>query len=233
VSGRAAPPSGAARPTTRVLAAAVVAALVLVAAQVGALLGVRSVLDARAYVSDLRLDAALQTFRPAARPGLASPADPGTFGAGHDPRTDPARCAPLVVLTTTPPLDGRSWTGVNGRPAQPVTLLTVRFADADAARAELDRKRVALLRCRTVAVTFPPYDAPPTAYRVEGRGRVTSVVGPVVRWSLVGGDRRFDFYVRRYANTLTWTYADDVSTPAVREEVARSLVARLEELRRG
>jgi hypothetical protein len=47
---------------------------------------------------------------------------------------------------------------------------------------------------------------------------------------LVGGDKRYDFYVRRYANTLTWTYADDVSTPQVREEVVRSLVERLEDL---
>lgn len=218
---------GARRSTTRVVVATVAVSLVLLGAEVGAGLGVRSALDRRAYVSDLRLDAALETFRPVDRSGLASP---GSFEAGRDPRTDPAACAPLTVLTSTPPLDGRSWTGINGRPAQPVTLLTARYADADGARAELDRKRVALLRCTRVTITFPPYDAPPTTYTVTGRHWATSAVGPVVRWSLVGGGRRFDFYVQRYANTLTWTYADDVSTPAVREEVARSLVDRLRDL---
>lgn len=216
--------------TTRVVVLAVVGSLVLLAAELGTFVGVRGVLDRRAYVSELRLDAAFETFRPVDRSGLATPTDPDTFSPDHNPRTEPARCTPLTVLTSTPPLDGRSWTGANGQPAQPVTLLTVRFADADAARAELDRKRVALLRCRQVVVTFPPYDAPPTTYTVTGRRWRSSAVGPEVRWSLVGGDRRFDFYVRRYANTLSWTYADDVSTPQVREEVARSLVTRLEDL---
>jgi hypothetical protein len=218
------------RSTTRVVVVAVLASLVLLAAEAGVALAVRSTLDRRAYVSDLRLDAALETFRPVERSGLASPADPQTFAPERNPRTDPAACAPLAVLTTTQPLDGRFWTGINGRPAQPVTLLTVRFAAADQARAELDRKRVALLRCTEVAITFPPYGGPPTPYRVTDRHWSTSVAGPVVRWSLVGGDKRFDFYVRRYANTLTWTYADDVSTPQVREEVAVSLVDRLRDL---
>lgn len=218
------------RSTRRVVVVTVVVSLLLLAAEVGALVGVRSALDRRAYVSDLRLDAALETFRPVDRSGLASPADPATFGPERNPRVDPVGCAPLTVLTTTTPLDGRSWTGINGHPAQPVTLLTVRYPDADAARAELDRKRVAMLRCTRVAITFPPYGGPPTPYTVTGRHWPTSATGSVVRWTLVGGDRRFDFYVQRYANTLTWTYADDVSTPQVREEVARSLVTRLQDL---
>lgn len=212
------------------VAVTVLGSLVLLAAEVGAFFGVRSVVDQHVYVSDLRLDAALDTFRPVDRSGLASPAGPRAFAADRNPRADPVGCAPLTVLTTTTPLDGRSWTGVNGRPAQPVTLLTARFPDASDARAELDRKRVALLRCSRVAITFPPYGAPPTTYDVTGRHWLTSAAGSAVRWSLVAGDKRFDFYVRRYANTLTWTYADDVSTPQVREEVARSLVERLEDL---
>jgi len=217
-------------PAAPVVAALVAGSLVVVGAEVGAAYGVRTVLDHRAYVSELRLDAALETFRPVERPGLASPADPATFDPDENPRTEPAACAPLAVLTTTTPLDGRSWTGASGRPAQPVTLLVVRFADANDARAELDRKRLALLRCGQVAITFPPYDDPATTWTVGGRLRPTTLAGTVMRWSLVGGDRRFDFYVRRHANTLTWTYADDVSTPQVREEVARSLAARLRDL---
>lgn len=208
----------------------VVGSLVLLMSEAGAALGARTLLDQRAYVTGLRLDAALETFRPVDHPGLASPLEPRAFTAERNPRTDPTGCAPLTVLTTTTPLDGRSWTGVNGQPVEPVTLLTVRFPDAHRARAELERKRVALLRCRTIDITFPPYEGPPTTYRVTGRRWSTSAVGSVVRWSLVGGGRRFDFYVRRYANTLTWTYADDVSTPRVREEVVRSLVERLEDL---
>ena len=221
---------GVQRSTTRAVVLAVACSLVLLGAEVGAWVSLRAALDRRADVSELRLDAALKTFRPVGRSGLASPADPRTFAADRSPRTDPAGCAPLTVLTMTTPLDGRSWTGINGHPAQPVTLLTVRFADADAARRELDRKRVALLRCRDVAITFPPYGGPPTSYAVTGQIWLGNAAGSVVRWSLVGGDRRFDFYVRRYANTLTWTYADDVSTPQVREEVVRSLVERLEDL---
>ncbi len=46
------------------------------------------------------------------------------------------------------------------------------------------------------------------------------------------GNRRYEFYVRRRANTLTWTYADDVSKPAVRQEVADCLIQRLTEMAR-
>jgi hypothetical protein len=193
----------------------------------------RDLLDRHQQVGELRLEAAYDTFRPAGRSGLAAAADPATFAPDRNPRTSPAACRPLTVLATRAPLDGRTWTGVNGRPAQPVTLLTVRYADADEARDELDRKRWALLRCPRAEVTFPPYDAPPTTYDVRGPRWARSAVGSTVRWSLVGDGRRFDFYVLRYGNTLTWTYADDVSTPAVREEVADSLGRRLEELARS
>ena len=222
--------AGPASVTRRVVVLAVAGWLVFVGVQVGTLVGVRSALDRSAYVSDLRLDTALETFRPVDHPGLASPLDLATIGADRDPRTDPTACAPLTVLTSSVPLDGRSWTGISGQPAQPVTLLAVRFADASGARAELDRKRVAMLRCSALAITFAPYDGPPTTYGVTGRHWATSAVGDTLRWSLVSGDKRYDFYVRRYANTLTWTYADDVSTPTVREEVADGLVARLRDL---
>lgn len=219
-------------PTSRVVGVAVLGWLVLVGAQLGAATGLRAALDRQAYVSDLRLDSALQTFRPVDHAGLAQPSDPRSFDTDRNPRTTPSRCAPLTVLSTVPPVDGRSWTGISGRPAQPVNLLVVRFASAGDARAELDQKRVAMLLCRQTSITFPPFDAPATAYTVTGRHWTTSAAGTAVRWSLEGGGRRFDFYVRRYGNTLTWTYADDVSTPAVREEVADSLVDRLADLAR-
>ncbi len=217
-------------PSRRLVLALVAGGLAVHGLQLGACTAVRSAVDHHQSVSDLRLDAAMKTFRPVERSGLAQPADVATFAADHNPRADPARCRALTALTTTPPLDGRSWTGINGRPAQPVTLLTVRFASADTARLELDRKRWALLRCSAVAVTFPPYDAPPTTYAVRRPHWLSSAVGSTVRWSLVGDGRRFDFYVRRYGNTLSWTYADDVSTPQVREQVADSLVVRLQDL---
>ena len=56
--------------------------------------------------------------------------------------------------------------------------------------------------------------------------------GDRVAYSLTAGDKTYRFYVRRYANTLTWTYADDVSTPAVRREVADDLVDRLKDIAR-
>lgn len=221
------------RPSRRLVPALVAGGLVVHALQLGAYVVVRDAVDRHQSVSDLRLDAALETFRPSDRAGRGQPADAATFAADRNPRADPAGCRPLTALATRPPLDGRSWTGVNGRPAQPVTLLTVRYADAGTARAELDRKRWAVLRCPRVSVTFPPYEAPPTTYEVRGRAWASTTVRGAVRWSLEGGGRRFDFYVRRYGNTLTWTYADDVSTPAVRQEVADSLVARLQELARS
>lgn len=218
------------RPAPGLVVALVAATVLAQGLHVATLLAVRAALDRRQTVTELRLDAALATFRPAERAGLAQPLDPRAFTTDRNPRTDPAGCAPLTALASAPPLDGRSWTGVNGRPAQPVTLLVVRYADAGDARTELDRKRRAMLACTTVDVTFPPYDVPATAYEVEGRRWLTSAVGSTLRWSVVGGDRRFDFYVRRWGNTVMWTYADDVSTPAVREQVADSLVARLREL---
>ena len=50
-------------------------------------------------------------------------------------------------------------------------------------------------------------------------------------WSVIG-NKTYDFYVRRYANTLTWTYGDNASTPAVRRQVADDLVDRLKDIAR-
>jgi hypothetical protein len=55
-------------------------------------------------------------------------------------------------------VDGESWTGINGSPAQPVNILTVRFRDTAAARRALAAKQAALLSCTSVRLTFPPFD---------------------------------------------------------------------------
>jgi hypothetical protein len=192
----------------------------------------RRQLDQHQYVSALRLEAALKTFRPPDRDGLAARLEMGDLAPERSVRTEPSRCAPLSLLATTAALDGHTWTGVNGSPAQPVTTLTVRYADASLARRELLRKRVALLRCRTVSLTFPPFDQPAQDFSVEGVGATLSAVGDRLRYLLSGGGKSYGFYVRRYSNTLTWTYADDVSTPNVRQQVVDDLVDRLRQLNR-
>ena len=99
--------------------------VLLVGAELGARRGIRGVLDHRAYVTDLRLDAALRDVPAgrALRPGAAG--RPRDLRADRNPRTDPAACAPLTVLASTAPLDGRSWTGINGTSCRSrCTLLT-------------------------------------------------------------------------------------------------------------
>ena len=189
-------------------------------------------LDRRQEVSAERLDAALQTFRPADHRGLAAPPLSGDDLSGRGSvRTQPARCAPLTLLATGRALDGQSWTGIAGSPLQPVRTLTARYPDAEAARHDLLAKRVALLSCRTVRLTFPPFDQPEQDFTVTDPLLPLAPAG-VVRYSLRRDDRSYRFYVRRYANTLTWSYASDASTPKVRQHVVDSLVTRLQELER-
>lgn len=210
----------------------VVATLAVISAQACLVVGARLLLDRREQVSDLRLTAATKTFRPAPHPGLAKPLDADAFDDDHNPRTEPARCAPLTALATAGVVGGRSWTGAGDASAAPVTLLTVRFTSSAAARAELSRKRWALLRCNLISVTFPPFDAPAVTYSV-GEQRWTPPVGRRARWTLDDGSRRFAFYVVRYGNTLTWTYDDiSVSSPLNREPVADDLVEELRDLAR-
>jgi hypothetical protein len=174
-----------------------------------------------------RLSAALRTFRPSERAGLAKPATAADLSPERSVRTNPARCAPLTLLSQRTAIDGESWTGINGSPAQPVNILTVRLRDAAATRRELAAKQVALLSCGSVRLIFPPFDQPEQRFQVSGRRRLPVPGDDRVGYALVGNQKRYEFYVRRYANTLTWTYGANESTPRVRQQVVDDLIDRL------
>jgi hypothetical protein len=218
--------SGSARWNVR----AVIVVLAVLVIVIGGGTTARLLVDRRSFVTEQQLAAAMETFRPSERSGGAEAVDATTLSPERSTRADPGRCRPLALLTVGEVVDGRTWTGINGSPAQPVRTLTVRFAEAGTARAQLSRKRMALLRCDELAVTFPPFDEPAQTYTVEDRLRVTSLVGDRMSYTLRGSEDSYTFYVRQYANTLTWSYGDDSSTPAVRREVADALVARLREI---
>ena len=217
----------------RVLIAVIALSVVVNVSHAAIALQVRAAYDRSQVVGAVRLNGALKTFRPSARSGQAEPVDPAALSPALAVRTEPARCAALTLLAVRPPIDGASWTGINGSPAQPVKTLTVRYADAASARAELWAKRRALGRCHTLRLVFPPFDEPAQTFTVHPTHRLRSAVGDRVSYDLAGAVKRYGVYVRQYANTLTWTYGDDTSTPEVRRQVADSLVDRLRELDRG
>jgi hypothetical protein len=92
---------------------------------------------------------------------LAKPATAADPAPERSMRTNPARCAPLTLLTERTPVNGEAWTGINGSPAQPLNILTGRFRDTAAARRELAAKQAALLSCTSVRLTFPPFEGGP------------------------------------------------------------------------
>jgi hypothetical protein len=205
--------------------------IVLASAQVaGAWWSVRGWHDRTQLVDAQRLTAALLTFRPSDRAGLARSATAADLAPERSVITDPVRCAPLTLLAERTPIDGQSWTGINGAPAQPVNTLTVRFRDAAAARRELAAKQAALLSCGSVRLTFPPFDQPEQRFQVTGRRRLPFPGDDRVRYALVDDKKRYEFYVRRYANTLTWSYGANESAPSVRREVVDDLVDRLKDM---
>jgi hypothetical protein len=175
-----------------------------------------------------RLSAALLTFRPSDRAGLAKPVTSADLAPERSVRTRPQHCAPLTLLAERTPVDGQSWTGISGTPAQPVNTLTVRLDDAASARRELAAKQAALLRCRSVRLTFAPFDQPEQPFVISGRR--LPVPGTDHLAYALQGEKRYVFYVRRYANTLTWSYGANESAPRVRRAVVDDLVARLHDL---
>ena len=218
--------------TLRIVAAVLAAGVLWLSAEIATGLTIRGWTDRRQLVPAERLTVALETFRPSERAGLSSSVDVAELAPDRLVRSDPAWCKPLSLLAVKGAIGGESWTGVNGTPAQPVTTLTVRYPNAAGARQELLDKRIALLRCGTVRLTFPPFDKPAEDFSVTGRLWAAFPAGDRLRYALVGHGNRYDFYVRRYANTLTWTYGDDRSADPVRRQIVDNLIGRLEELSR-
>jgi hypothetical protein len=218
--------------TRAVVAGTVALALLLLTLEVAVVLAVREHRDRVQVVTAPRLHVALQTFRPSERAGLSQDVTARDLAAENLVRTEPSECAPLSLLAVAPPLDGQSWTGISGSPAEPVTTLTVRYGDATAARRAIRDKRRSLLRCRSISLTFPPFNRPAQDFAVTGRTWPPStLLGDRIDYALVGREKRYDFFVNRYGNTLTWTYGDQ-SAAAVRRRVVLDLAARLSELSR-
>jgi hypothetical protein len=220
------------RATLRIVVAVLAARLLWLSVEIATGLTIRGRIDRHHVVPAQRLTVALETFRPSERAGLSNSVEVAELAPGRSVRSDPARCKPLSLLAVTGAVGGESWTGVNGSPAQPVTTLTVRYPNAAGARQELLDKRIALLRCGTVRLTFPPFDKPAEDFRVAGRLWAAFPAGDRLRYVLVGHGNRYDFYIRRYANTLTWTYGDDRSADPVRRQIVDDLIGRLGELSR-
>jgi len=216
----------------RIVTAVVVAGLLWLGVEIAAGLTLQAWADRRQLVGAQRLTVALDTFRPSSHAGLSQEVAVAELAPDRAVRSDPARCTPLSLLAVKGALGGESWTGVNGSPDQPVTTLTVRYPDANAARRELLKKRVALARCGTVRLTFPPFDKPAEDFTITERQWAAFAAGDRLAYALVGHGNRYEFYVRRYANTLTWTYGDDHTRVDVRRQVVDDLINRLKELSR-
>ena len=216
----------------KVVAVALCLSIIAFSLEVAGGLQVRRWYDRSQFVKASQLSAALLTFRPSDRAGQPQKVEHADLAPGALVRTVPRRCRSLTLLAVRTALDGESWTGINGSPAQPVNTLTVRYADAASARADFRQKRLAMLTCHTVVLSFPPYEDPAEPFTVGNRAPALSVFGDRIGYALTGGNKTYDFYVRRYANTLTWTYGDNASTPAVRRQVADDLVDRLKAIAR-
>jgi hypothetical protein len=205
--------------------------VLLLSGEVAVGVAVRQRVDQRRAVDDQRLRVALLTFRPSERAGRPNDVAAAELAGENLVRTAPGRCSALALLAVTLPESGQSWTGINGSPAEPVRTLTVRYPDASTARAAMREKRLALVRCRQVSLTFPPFDEPAQDFTVTGRSRPSNVVGETLRYTLVGADQSYVFCVRRYVNTMTWSYGNESGAEA-REEVVVDLTRRLAELGR-
>jgi len=221
--------SGTSSKTSHLVAWAVVLSLCLGGLQLAAFVTISRVRGDARFIEAPQLAAALQIFRPSEHPGSSTAVEPADLAPDRSVRTQPSRCAPLTLLATRSVLDARAWTGVSGSPLQPVRLFTVRYADASTAAAELRTKRLALLRCQHLRLTFSPFDGPVHDFTISNRHLWLLPVSDRLEYELEETGENYAFYLRRYANTLTWTYGDGGGA-RVRQKVADDLVGCLREL---
>jgi hypothetical protein len=213
-----------------------VVGLLTLALLAGGTVGLTRWRDARLTITEQQLGVALATFRPADLGGQPDVVPTADLTTDDQVRSDPAACVPLVRLAPDGAAGAESWSGVSGTPRQPVQLLTVRFADPGAARAELERKRTALRRCDRVALSFPPFAEPAASFGVSSDDQLWLPTDHLTY--RLTSTNTYAFYLRRYGSTLTWSYANQTQTNDapdghVRQAVVDDLVARLEQIVRG
>ncbi len=186
--------------------------------------------DQKQYVSQHKLEVALLTFYHSPHKGQA---DALSIESLIDTTliAHPATCVPLAVALTSVSHvnDTYAWSGTAGQPPQWANFLTIRFSSAVDARHALLSKRVALAQCRQIRASFPPFDQQSALYRVSDRSPISPLRLDRVRYTL-SGENGYEFYMRQFANTLTWTYGSDDNSSTVRAQAVDSLVARLQEL---
>ena len=186
--------------------------------------------DEKQYVSSHKLNVALLTFYQSPHTGQADSLSIDAL-TENTLIAQPAKCVPLAVALTSVShvTETLAWSGTAGHPPQWTNFVTVRFSSAVDARHALLSKRVALVRCHQMRASFPPFDQISALYRVSDRSPISPLRLDRVRYILSGADN-YEFYMRQFANTLTWTYGRDDNSSPVRAQAVDSLVARLQEL---
>jgi hypothetical protein len=188
-------------------------------------------MDQEQYISQRRLEVAMLTTYHSPDRGEPTTLSVDNLGE-YTIIAQPAKCVPLAVAPTdlSQVTDAMAWWGTVGDNAQWVNLLTLRFNSADDARWALLSKRVALLRCPLIRATFPPFDELSEFYRVSDHSPISPLRWNRVRYTLSGTDSYYDFYVRQFANTVTWTWGSADKSSTGRAQAVDSLVGRLREL---
>lgn len=186
-------------------------------------------LDRKQYVSQHKLDVALLTFPHSPHIGHVLPLSIEAYSE-ETPTARPTKCVPLVVTPTpvSSVTEIVAWSGTAGDPPLWVNFVTLRFHSAADARRALLIKRVALVRCRRISVSFPPFREVSGEYQVSDHSPVGLAGLSRVRYTL-SGEKSYDFYARQYANTLTWTYGSADESSAARAQAVDDLVARLQD----
>jgi hypothetical protein len=191
--------------------------------------GVRR-MDQKQYVSQQQLQVALLTFYHSPATGQTDPLSIDDLSQ----RTiivQPAPCVPLAAAssTVTRVVGAMGWSGTVGDPPQWVNFVTVRFGSAADARRTLLSKRAAIVRCHQIRATFPPFDHLSQLYDVADHSSISPLRLNQARYTLSGEDSH-EFYMRQFANTLTWAYGSADNSSTARTQAVDSLVARLQEL---